>query len=245
MPRTALFVIAIVLASAAQARQGAAPGPAAAQEADPWLVKLALGYLSTSGNTNSSSLNSGFSVSYGAGHWLHSLEASAIKSSEEDVTTAEAYGVGWKSEYNVTKSDFLFGRVNWRKDRFSGYDQQLSETVGYGRWLIDRPAHVLNVEIGAGARQAELADGTMEDEFITRGGLSYQWTLSETAQFTQGISVESGPDNTWLESVSALRAKVAGNLALVASYTVKNNSSVPTDRENTDRFAARSLEYVF
>ncbi|HLT90537.1 MAG TPA: DUF481 domain-containing protein [Woeseiaceae bacterium] len=245
MPRAALFVIAFVLASAAQARQGATPGAAATEEADPWLFKILLGYLATSGNTNSSSLNSGFSVSYGKGHWLHSLEASAIKSSEEDTTTAEAYGLGWKSEYNVTKSDFLFGRVNWRKDRFSGYDRQLSETVGYGRRLIDRPAHVLNVEIGAGARQAELPDGTMERELITRGGLSYEWTLSETARFTQVLAVESGPDNTWLESGSALKATIAGDLALVASYTVKHNSSVPEGRRNTDRFTALSLEYAF
>lgn len=248
MPRAALFLTAIVLcglATVAEARQGATPGPAAAKEADPWLVKLALGYLATSGNTNSSSLNSGFSVTYKPGLWLHSLEASAVKSSEDESTTAEAYAAGWKSEYNLTASDFLFGRVSWRKDRFSGYEQQLSETVGYGRRLIDTPAHVLNAEIGAGARQAELADGTMEDEFITRGSLAYQWTLSETAAFSQTLSVEHGAENTWVESVTALKATVAGNLALVASYTVTNNSSVPEGSENMDRFTALSLEYAF
>ena len=248
MPRAALFLTAMLLgglATVAEARQGATPGPAAAQEADPWLVKIALGYLATSGNTNSSSLNSGFSVTYKPGLWLHSLEASAIKSSEDDSTTAEAYGAGWRSEYNLTASDFLFGRVSWRKDRFSGYEQQLSETVGYGRRLIDTPAHVLNAEIGAGARQAELADGSTEDEFITRGSLAYQWTLSGTAKFSQSLAVESGADNTWLESVTALTATVAGNLALVASYTVTNNSSVPVGSENTDRFTALSLEYAF
>lgn len=245
MPRTALFLIAMLWTATAAARQGAAPGPAAAREADPWLVKATLGYLSTSGNTNSTSLNSGFSVTYEGGNWLHSLDASAIKTSEEEQTTAEAYGVGWKSEYSVTRSDFLFGRVNWRKDRFSGYDQQLSETVGYGRRLIDTPAHVLNLEIGAGARQAELSDGTMEDELITRGGLSYEWSMSETASFSQSLALESGSDNTWLESVSALRATVVGDLALVASYTIKNNSSVPVESENTDRFTALALEYSF
>lgn len=245
MPRVALLLIVTVFASTAHARQAATPGPAAAQEADPWLVKLVLGYLATSGNTNSSSLNSGFSVSYETGHWLHSIEASAIKSSEEEATTAEAYGAGWKSEYNLTASDFLFGRVSWRKDRFSGYEQQLSETVGYGRRLIDTPSHVLNAEIGAGARQAELADGTMEDEFITRGALGYQWTLSETATFSQTLAVESGAVNTWIESVTAVKATVVGDLALVASYTVKNNSSVPAGSENMDRFTALSLEYAF
>lgn len=117
MRRATLFLIAVglismVLASASHARQGATAAAGAARQADPWLVKAVLGYLATSGNTNSSSLNSGFSVTYESGDWLHLLEATAINSSEEEQTTAEAYGVGWKSEYSVTQSDFLFGRVN-------------------------------------------------------------------------------------------------------------------------------------
>jgi putative salt-induced outer membrane protein len=239
-----LFIGTLLLAFEAQAQQAPAPA-AAATEADPWLIKAALGYLATSGNTESSSFNSGFSISYDDDLWLHSLEGTAINSSENKDTTAEAYGVGWKSEYSLTKADFLFVRVNWRKDRFSGYEQQLSETVGYGRRLIDIGSHVLNVEIGAGARQAELSDGGMEDELIKRGGLSYQWKFSETAEFAQTVAVESGPDNTWVETVSAVKARLVEDLALVASYTIKNNSSVPIGRENTDRFTAISLEYAF
>lgn len=241
--RAVLLFIGLAFCTQAQAQQST--GAAAATEADPWLVKAALGYLATSGNTNSSSLNSGFSVAYESGNWLHLLEASAINSTEDEQTTAEAYALGWKSEYNLTDTDFLFGRVSWRKDRFSGYEQQLSETIGYGRRLIDTGTHVLNAEIGAGARQSELADGAMEDEFILRGGLNYLWEFSETAQFTQIIAVESGPNNTYLESNTALTAKLVGDLAFVASYTIKNNSTVPLGSEKTDRFTALSLEYSF
>jgi putative salt-induced outer membrane protein len=242
-----LFIGTFLLAVQAEAQQ--APAAAGATEADPWLIKTALGYIATSGNTESSSLNSGFSISYDDDLWLHSLEGTAINSSENKQTTAEAYGVGWKSEYSLTKSDFLFVRVNWRRDRFSGYEQQLSETIGYGRRLIDTGSHVLNVEVGAGARQAELADGTMDggpmDELIKRGGLSYEWDFSETAEFAQTVAVESGPDNTWVETVSAVKARLVEDLALVASYTIKSNSSVPADSENTDRYLAISLEYAF
>ena len=219
--------------------------PAAAPEPDPWLVKATLGYLATSGNTESSSLNTGFAVEYADGRWQHALAGSAIRSTEDEQTTAEAYALGWKSEYNWTDTDYLFGRVDWRRDRFSGYDRQVSETIGYGRRLIDTGTHVLNAEIGGGARQSELADGSSESEAILRAGLDYAWQLSETAQFTQVFAVESGSDNTYLESVSALKANLAGSLALVASYTVKNNSSVLPGIENTDTFTALSLEYVF
>jgi putative salt-induced outer membrane protein len=246
MRRAALLVIGTILVTfEAQGQPSPAAGAGTAAKADPWLVKAGLGFLATSGNTESTSLNSAFTVAYDAGNWVHALDATAINSSENENTTAEAYGLGWKSEYNLTKSDFLFVRVNWRKDRFSGYEQQLSETLGYGRRLIDTGTHVLDAEIGAGARQAELSDGTMEDEFIQRGGLSYLWKFSETAEFSQTFAVEVGPENTWLESVSAVKAKLVGDLALVASYTVKNNSTVPVGNENTDRFTAISVEYSF
>lgn len=219
--------------------------PAAAPEPGPWLVKATLGYLATGGNTESSSLNTGFAVEYAEGRWQHALEGSAIRSSEDEQTTAEAYALGWKSEYNWTDTDYLFGRVDWRRDRFSGYDRQVSETIGYGRRLIDTGTHVLNAEIGGGARQSALADGSSESEAILRAGLDYAWQFSETAQFTQVFAVESGSDNTYLESVSALKANLAGSLALVASYSIRNNSSVLPGIENRDTFTALSLEYAF
>lgn len=215
------------------------------EEAGPWSGKIALGFLATSGNTRSSSLNSGFTVAYGHGKWMHSVQATAIKATEEKQTTSEAYGFGWKSEYNLSQHNFLFGRVNWRKDRFSAYDRQLSESFGYGRRLIDTERHSLNAEIGAGARQAERIEGTREEEVILRSGLNYQWKLNDTARFTQDFAIESGSDNTYAESVSAIKMNLVGVLSVVTSYTVKNNSDTPPGTENTDTFAALSLEYPF
>ena len=211
----------------------------------PWSGKATLGYLATSGNTENSTLNSGFEVGYNTGKWAHLFNAAAINASESEITSAEAYDAGWKSERNLSDKDYLFGRLSWRKDRFGGYDTQISETVGYGRRLVDSDKHKLNAEIGAGARQSELQDGTKLDETIFRGGMYYRWLLSETAEFRQDLTVEAGDENTYTESVTALSAKLKGNLALVASYTIKNNSDVPVLTEKTDTYTALSLEYVF
>jgi putative salt-induced outer membrane protein len=104
---------------------------------------------------------------------------------------------------------------------------------------------MLNAEIGAGARQSERADGVDENDFILNGGLQYKWTFSETANFTQDLVIEYGKNNTYLESVSAVTARLVGQLALVASYTIKNNSDVPVGSEKTDTFSAIALEYAF
>jgi len=176
---------------------------------------------------------------------MHVFDAAAIFATEDSATTAEAYAVGWKSERKLSETNFLYGRLDWRKDRFSGYDQQFAQTVGYGRHLIKNDRHSLNGEVGAGARQSDLADGSSENETIFTGGLYYKWTLSETSTFTQDLLVESGAKNTYLESKTALSARLVGNLALVASYTIKNNSEVPAGTEKTDTFTALSLEYTF
>lgn len=222
-----------------------AQGGPAAEEAGPWSGKAALGFLATSGNTDSSSLNSQFAVGYEHGNWQHLLDATAIKADENNESTAEAYKVGWKSEFNISEHDFLFGRLTWRKDLFSGYDQQFSQTVGYGRRLIETEKHHLSAEIGFGARQADLSDGTSEDGFIGRGGMLYRWQLTDTSQFTQELSIESGDTNTYTESITALRTRLLGEFALVASYTIKNNSDVPVATEKTDTYTALSIEYAF
>ena len=223
----------------------AAGGAAAAEDEGPWDGKVTLGYLATSGNSDSLSVNAGAEVGYTTGRWRHLAEASAVGAQQEEETTAEAYKAVWNSEYSFSETDYLFGRVRWQKDKFSGYDQQVTESIGYGRRILDNERHTLNAEVGAGARQSDLRDGSSEEEMILRGALDYTWQISETAEFSQDFSVESGSENTFMESVSEIKASLVGDLALVASYTVRRNTTVPAGSEKTDTFTALSLEYAF
>lgn len=211
----------------------------------PWAGKATLGYLATSGNTENSTLNTGFEISHTSGKWVHLLQAAAITASQDEVTTAEAYDLGWKSERELTDKDFLFGRLQWRKDNFGAFDTQFSQTVGYGRRLIDNDVHKLNAEVGVGTRQSELQFGGNENETIFTAGGYYTWLLSETAEFRQSLTFAAGDENTYSESVTALSAKLLGDLALVASYTIKHNSDVLPLTEKSDRYTALSLEYLF
>ena len=237
MLQKGIFLSLVLVAGTVAAQEEAADGP--------WSGNASLGFLSTSGNTDTTSYNTKLRVGYSPNDWTHTFTASANGAIESEVTTAEAYQAGWKSEYNFTETDFVFGRINWRKDRFSGVEEQRTESVGYGRRLIDTPSHILNAEIGAGHRAATLADGTKEEGFIGRAGIDYNWIFSETSGFEQTVDVESGADNTYIESVSALRARVLGDFAVVLSYTIKHNTDVPVGSQNTDRLSAVSIEYSF
>ena len=217
-----------------------------AEEAEgPWSGNLSLGYLSTQGNTETTSYNTKFQVGYQKDSWQHQLAGSSTGADESANTTAEAYQLGWRSAYDFTEHDFVFGTVDWRKDRFAGVVEQMSYALNYGRRVIDNETHVLALGIGAGYRDSDRADGTSSANAIGRGSLLYNWTWTETSGFEQGLIVETGSDNTFIESISAVRARLVGGFNLVLSYTIKNNSDVPAGTEKRDTQTAVSIEYEF
>jgi putative salt-induced outer membrane protein len=130
-----------------------APAPA-----DPLVGSASLGYLSTSGNTESTNANASFEATWDLdGPWTHDWTALAINARTDDITTAESYAAGYKAQRDFSEASYLFFSADWRQDRFSGYDQQVSEAIGYGRRLIDNERHMLALEGGAGAKQSDLS----------------------------------------------------------------------------------------
>jgi putative salt-induced outer membrane protein len=207
--------------------------------------QVAFGYLSTTGNSENENMNLSFGGQYDREKWHHALNGLAVKASSSNTTTAEAYGLAWKSNYDLSAKSYLFGTVAWDQDKFSAYDQQTREVFGYGRHFIDLERHKLNGEAGIGFRQADLRSGLSQNESIARLGAQYQWLLSDTARFSQVVAIESGSSNTHSEWVSSLKADIMKKFAIVLSYTVKNNSTVPTGIEKRDTFTAISLQYSF
>ncbi len=217
--------------------------PAAAQA--EFSGKASFGYLATSGNSETSSVNAGTELVWEFDRWTHTVNASALGADQDGVTTAEAYQLSGQSDFELSDVSYLFGRLNWDKDKFSGYDTQTTETVGYGRKLLDTDVQEWNAEIGAGARQSDLRDGTSLNETIVRAATDYKYRFTDHNEFNASFSVESGSDNTLTQSMVSIKARLVGDLALVASYRIRQNSDVPVGNEKRDTFTAISLEYAF
>ena len=215
------------------------------EEPGPWSGSLGIGYLAISGNTESNSVNVDGEVKYDVNKWHHRLLGRVVGKSEANTTTAEAYKAAYDLKYDLSERNYAFGLLDWNKDRFSAYDQQTFEVAGFGRRFIMTEKHKLNGEIGVGAAQNELTDGTSQDEFTTRLAGDYTWKISENAEFVQKLALNISSSNTFTESVTELRAAVVGNLGLALSYIIKNNSDVPAGTEKTDTWTAVNLDYKF
>lgn len=230
-------VVAVGLLLAAQS--------ASAEDEGPWKAKAGLGYLASAGNSDTTNFSGVFDIGYERARWHHTLGLLAAGADAEGVSTAERYAVTAKSKRDIRKHDYLFALVDYEKDKFSGYDQQISETVGYGRRFLDTDKQVLNADLGVGFRQQRLRDGNSDDSAIIRLGADYLYKISETSEFIQLLAIEPGPDNTYIEGVSEIKATLEGALSLVFSFTVKANSEVPAGLEKRDTFTSINLEYDF
>lgn len=232
--------------------------PAANSNAIIWQRSAELGIVVTSGNSETQTANAKIGVSRARGIWTQQIDLEALNASSEDAvtgngsTTAEKYVANGKVDYNFNPDNFLFGNANYNDDRFSGFDYQATLSSGYGRALVKTEKQSLRAEIGPGIRFFKVSQDPVtatrfasDDEGILHMAAAYLYTFSEQASFTQDIVVDAGEDVTISESVSAISAKIVGELAMKASIKVRNTSKVPDGSEETDTESALTLVYAF
>jgi putative salt-induced outer membrane protein len=210
-----------------------------------WNNSVELGIVTTSGNTETQTINAKAKVENERAKWRHSVTFEGLKSSDADSTTAERYFVSGQTNYKYTKNNYSFITASYEDDRFSGYDYRASEAIGYGRRLVGRDDLKFDLEAGPGARQSKLENDGTDNETILRAAAKLFWGISATSKFTEDLSVEAGENSTISKSVSGLTSKVNGNLATKITYTVKHTSDVPEGIKNTDTETAVTLVYSF
>jgi putative salt-induced outer membrane protein len=214
--------------------------------AGEWSGEGALGFTSTSGNTDSENLNASLKASLQKMKWKHSASIEAIRNETDNETSADWWAVRGRSEYSLSEKSYSFGQARYEEDKFSGYEYQGSISFGLGSRFIDNGAHLLDLSAGVGYRSIkDNESGETTDEGILNADLKYQYKISESSTFSELAFIESGEENTYAQSETALTSVISGKLSSKISYLVKHNSDVPPDIEKTDKIFSISLVYGF
>jgi putative salt-induced outer membrane protein len=215
--------------------------------ADSWAAEVAAGLILTSGNTDTDSFTGNAEVVNEREYWRHTGKAEIYTSSTDGEKTAERWLASFKSDYMIGGGpNYLFAMLMYEDDSFSGYDYQASETVGYGRKVIERPDMKLDLELGAGARQRkETESGDTDNEAIVRGAAKFEWLMRESVTFAEELTVEAGEEATITTSITSLTSQLVGNLAAKLAFRVKHVSDVPEGVKKTDTETTATLVYKF
>jgi len=210
-----------------------------------WKGEAELGFVATKGNTETQSVNAKSDVNDERKNWRHNFHTEALNASADGVRSAERYNVSGQSNYKFNDFDSAFVVGNLDDDRFSAYDYQVSIAAGYARRLIDREGQTLDFEIGPGYRINKRDNGTSTEESLVRLGAKYLLPLSKTSYFQQSLVSEIGKESTITKSITSVKARINGSLAMKTSFTLKNNSYVPAGAKETDTETALTLVYAF
>ena len=221
-------------------------------EKSPWKSSVELGFIRTTGNTETQNLAAKADVTYEVDKWRYNGYAEGYGSEAEDdtgntVVSAERYELSGKSDYKFNEYDYAYGLVKLQKDRFSGFEYEHIVSFGYGRKAIKQDNMELDLEIGPGERffKVDLPGAESDKEALLRLAANYWWQITANSKFTQKLSTDIGEEITSTESITGIQANINSTLALKFTYTVRNKSKVPADTEKTDTEAAMTLVYSF
>lgn len=194
--------------------------------AEPLKGEAELGFVNTSGNSETQIINTKLGLSDETESWLHKANFGFLRSEADDEITTEKYNLSLQSDRKLDERSFFFVIGNYEKDEFSGFDYQASAGVGYGYHAILFDEHKLSFEIGPGYRVNAVEDGDIEKETTIRLGEFFSWKFSGTAEFNQFITVEGGDENTITKAGLSIKSALTGTLSLKVGIDAKHTDEV-------------------
>jgi len=216
-----------------------------------WAGEAELGISSSGGNTDNTLVNTKIDFDLVKKRWRHNIFGHFYYAENNGKGTAENCDIGYKPRYFMTDQDYLFAFLRYDQDKFASIDHRTTGVAGYGRQFISIEKHLLDVELGLGARETiylpspSTADLNNNEIVYFLGG-KYIGRISNTARFFETVRVEAAQDNSYIESITGLGLSITGSLSAKISYTVRYNTDVTGDKgKKIDTLTGVNLVYSF
>jgi len=211
-----------------------------------WDGSAELGFIDTSGNTDTQSTNGAFKVKHKGEQWDKALKLTALTSKEDGVTSKEKYNGEINLDRNFDARSYLAITGTQERARFSGFEYQSTASVGYGYRVINEDKMKLAFEAAPGYRRDKLKEsGDINEDTILRIDADFSWTIQKGVEFTEEFVAELGEENSTYKSETGLKSQINGSLATKLTYKIKYVDEVPPENKNTDREFGVTLVYSF
>ena len=212
-----------------------------------WTGVGELGFVSTSGNTDSTALNVKLEFIRTTENWRYRFAGTTLMTSEDGTKDNERYTAEAQADRKLGEKGYLFGVYRYDADKFGTYDPSQTFTVGYGRELMKSENHMLKGEIGVGYRNLEeRVTGESSSDAILRLLLDDSWQVFSNTAWTNRLLIETGSNNTFTQWNTGLAVSMTDAFAMKFGFELRNNSDIPPgDSEKTDTITSVNLVYNF
>ena len=236
--------LALALAASGWADDATCPCPPEKPPEPLWTGSVGLSYISTSGNSDTSSLGLAAAWSRKPTPWGLDIVAAAQRAEDNGNKTAERYFAGVRGKRALGERFELFAGLSDERNQFAGFDGRLVGEAG-GVWhALVLPKHDLAFDAGLTWTSEDPVAGRAEDSFGALAGLTYVWKVTENATFRERLilypSFEDSDD--WrFRSETSFDAAFAASWALRVGYRYDRDNHPVPGFEKTDSITSLSL----
>lgn len=212
---------------------------------DLWKGRAELGGYATTGNTRDKGATGVLDLTREGLQWRHKIHLQADYQESRSVTSREHYLASYEPNFKLDARRYVYGAAQYESDRFLGYFNRYSASVGAGYSPIKNERVSLDLELGPAFRSTDFTDDRVESSLAARGSLNFNWRLSPAITLKQDASTYVQRFNSTVSGTTALNARLIGPLSAQLSYNVQYESQPPIGRVDTDTTGRASLVYSF
>jgi putative salt-induced outer membrane protein len=212
-----------------------------------WKGEGEVGATLSTGNTNTTDVAVGLHLIKDGIRWRHKFNATAESQRTQGVAGTDKYLGAYEINFKLKPVVYLFGLVQWERDRFAGIGSRATQAFGAGYSVVKKPNLTWDITAGPAFRETHyVSDGR---DAVAEAGLGTHviWNLSPTTVFTEDGSIYAGSGNSTYRSTTAVTTKLVKKLAARVSFDAKKETTtapVPGDRK-TDTTSRVTLVYGF
>lgn len=228
-----------------------------------------LGYVSTSGNTNTKSGSVDFTGKQTWEKHAIKLDIDYIYGEQEGVETNNKLATEFNYDYPLAGDLALNYLVGYKNDKFSGFDYQFYTGPGLKYEAVKNDQHTLGLQgnivysVDEGSDKlydvagdeikypnpaniipTTIVEGQTNEyaSYLLQG--DYAWNLTKTFKFTQKLSYRSSfesSDNYFVHSKTGVASKINSTFSMGMNYKVDYTNQPPAGNVYTDKTFTASL----
>ena len=203
-----------------------------------WTVAASAGLALTAGNTDSSSVNAAYDLTYDPQtRNVVKSDALLIRAKTEGELNASRLGVNIRDQFKLTNRVFLFGQNQYLRDEFKSIDYLLAPGAGVGVKLFDTMQTKLAVDVGAGGVWEKNPGAEVRSSGAVTTSEKLSQTLTATTTLTQSVSA-LWKTKEWDDSLYTFGVGIAATISARTQLKVelldvyKNLPPLPTIKKN-------------
>jgi len=244
-PEDAAEIDALVAAHQQAVAEAALARKREARFFDNWSGSGELGGFITTGNTDSTGLSAGLTVTRDGLQLRHKVRLAADYQRSEGLTTRNQWLASYEPNFQLSDGFYLYGLTMYEKDRFQGFEDRITLSGGFGYRVVNTSRLTLDVKGGPAWRGTNWIDAPNGSEIQGLAGSDLVWHVWPGVDFANNVQAVWGSDNSTFGNTASLTAKISGPISARLSYGLRHESNPPDGAENTDTITRATLVYGF